>query len=132
MMKLHAGGTKAFGERVPRRQVDDDAEVAHRDVLAVDEARRIGHLRRLDAMRDDLVPVEVEVDPVRGAAPLGAAQELAVEAARDVEVGHREREVEARIGRGGQVAWSVHWTTLRAVRSGPDSPSGRPFGLIGL
>ena len=90
---------------------------AHRDVLAVDEARRVRHLRMLDAMGDDLVPVEVEVDPVRGTAAFRAARELAVEAARDVEVGDRKREVEARIRRGGQVAWCAHWTTSFALRA---------------
>src|SRR5512147_2388790 len=84
-----AGGAEPLRERLPGREVDDDAEMPDRHVLAVDEARRVGHVLRSHLVRDDLVAVEVEVHPVLGAPALRAAQEAAVEAARLVEVGHR-------------------------------------------
>ena len=49
-------------------------------------------------MGDDLVAVEIEVDPVLGAAPFGAAQQLAVEAARGGQIVDRKGEMEGRQG----------------------------------
>ena len=49
-------------------------------------------------MRDDLMAVEIEIDPMVGAAPFGAAEQLAVEAARGGEVVDRKGEMEGRQG----------------------------------
>src|SRR5207244_12333082 len=45
---------------------------------------------------DDLVPMEIEVDPLFRAAAFRAAEELAIELARSGQVVHREREMERR------------------------------------
>ena len=45
MTKCVPAARQRVGSAVPRGQVEDDAEVAHRHALAVDLARRLGHLR---------------------------------------------------------------------------------------
>jgi hypothetical protein len=45
-------------------------------------------------MRNDLMAEEIEIDPVRVAAPFGTAEEPSVEGARRPEIMHREGEVE--------------------------------------
>ena len=45
-------------------------------------------------VRDDLVPEEIEVHPFGGASTFGAAEQLAIEAARGGEVVYRNGEVE--------------------------------------
>jgi hypothetical protein len=47
-------------------------------------------------MRDDLVAVEIEIDPMLGAAAFGAAEQLPVKAARGGEVVDRKGEMERR------------------------------------
>ena len=47
-------------------------------------------------MSDDLMAVEIEVDPFIGAAALGAAEDVAVERSREREVVHGERDMEGR------------------------------------
>ncbi len=47
-----------------------------------------------DAMGDDLVAEKVEIDPVLGASALRTAHHLAIEAARRIQVVHREGDVE--------------------------------------
>ena len=47
-------------------------------------------------MRDDLMAVQVEIDPLLGAAAFRAAEQLAVEAARGGKIVDREGEVEGR------------------------------------
>src|SRR6185437_16824423 len=94
---------KARGEAIPRRTIGDDAEMAHGHLLSIDEAGGVAHRARVDLVRDDLVPEEIEVDPVVAAAAFGAAEELPVEAARQGQVGDGEREVEARIVPGRYV-----------------------------
>jgi hypothetical protein len=54
-------------------------------------------------MGDDLVTVEVEIDPMFGASALGAAEQIAIEAARGVEVVDRKGEMEG---------WRVHGAAL--------------------
>jgi hypothetical protein len=49
-------------------------------------------------VRDDLVPIEIEVDPMLGAAALGASEQLAIEAARGREIVNRKGEVKGRQG----------------------------------
>jgi len=44
-------------------------------------------------MRDDLMPVEVKIDPMLGASALGAAEKLAVKGARCGQVVDGERQV---------------------------------------
>src|SRR6202034_2705072 len=92
------GGADALGQLLPVGGSEDDAEVGDRDVVAVDEIAVGGVARagcgRGPEVRDDLVAVEVEVDPVVGAAAFGAGEDGAVEVARGVEVVDWEGDVE--------------------------------------
>ena len=45
-------------------------------------------------MRDDLMPVEIEIDPVLGATPFRTAEDAAVEAPRRPQVVDRKSEME--------------------------------------
>ena len=74
--------------------------MAHRDGLAVDRVRRRGARPAGREVRDDLVAMEVEVDPVRRGAALGAAEHAAVESPCLGEVADGEGEVEARTVHG--------------------------------
>jgi hypothetical protein len=70
--------------------------MAHRNVVAID---RVGGLVAGVAgrqVRDDLVAVEVEIDPFVRGTPLGAAEQRAVEVARLLEAVDRKGEVEER------------------------------------
>jgi hypothetical protein len=88
--KFDIGRADAFGQLLPVGGGEDDAEVGDGDFMAVDwigvggiaMARCGGGFE----MRDDLVTVEIEVDPVVGAAAFGAGEDGAVEVARGVEV----------------------------------------------
>ena len=87
--------------RLPVLERQHDAEVRHRHVVAVD---RVGGPRGRGVgceMGDDLVAVEIEVDPLVAAAPFGAADRPAPERARGGEVVDREGEVERAEGHGG-------------------------------
>ena len=57
------GTEAARQDRPTSRSRQDHAEMPHRNVIAVDQARRVGHLRRRDLVRDDLVAEEIEIDP---------------------------------------------------------------------
>jgi hypothetical protein len=49
-------------------------------------------------MRDDLVPVEIEIDPLIRAAAFGATQQFAIELARGGDAMDGKREMERRQG----------------------------------
>src|SRR5690606_3609345 len=84
--EAHPGGAQVIRERMPRRPVEHDPEVADGDGVAVDGVRRRGAHLLGGEMGDDLVTVQVEIDPlVRGAA-LRAAEEAAIEGAGGGEV----------------------------------------------
>ncbi|GAA4722556.1 hypothetical protein GCM10023325_19920 [Sphingomonas lutea] len=65
-------------------------------LIAVDRIGRPGAHRVRCQMGDDLMPVEIEIDPMIGAPPFGAAEQAAVEAARGGKVIDRESEMEGR------------------------------------
>ena len=90
-------GLKLGGEALPLRHRQDHAEVPHRDLIAVDQARRVAHRARRHLVRDDLMAMKIEVDPFWRTAPFGTTEKLAVEPSRGVEVGDRKGEMEARI-----------------------------------
>ncbi len=70
----------------------------HRHILTIDLAH--GDLPLLlSEMRDDLVTVEIEVDPVRRGASFRASQKLTVKATRFRQVAYRECEMKS---------WNVH------------------------
>jgi uncharacterized protein with PQ loop repeat len=90
-----AGRAQPLGEFVEARDRQDQAEVRHRDVVAVDRV-----VDPLGAPRgevgDELVAVQVPVDPGVGAATLFQAEHVAVEAARGGQVVDRHGQVESR------------------------------------
>lgn len=47
-------------------------------------------------MRDDLVPVEIEVDPFAARSSFGTAEQIAVKGAGFGQIAYRERKMEAR------------------------------------
>ena len=48
----------------------------------------------MNKMRDDLMPVEIEIDPVLGATPFRTAEDAAVEAPRRIQIVDRKCEME--------------------------------------
>ncbi len=78
----------------PIALVEHDAKVRHRHFFAVDGIRHALLHPVGREMRDDLVSEQVEVDPMIGAAPLGAAEQLTIEVTSRGEVVDREGEVE--------------------------------------
>ncbi len=81
-------------QRLPRVPAEDEAEVRHRHGVTID---RIPVQRRAwREMGDELVAVEVEIDPRRRRPPLAAAEHAAVEGARAREVVDGKGKVEAR------------------------------------
>src|SRR5690606_41627681 len=70
------------------------AEVRHGHGIAVHRIVAGDRPHAVDAMRHDLVAVEIEVHPVGVAASLLAAENAAVEGARLLDVGDRERSEE--------------------------------------
>lgn len=125
--RLHPGG-----QRLPVGHAQHDAEVRHRHLMTVD--RIAGRLRPGIGVevRDDLVPAKIEVDPVVAAAPLAAAQHVAIEGACRRQIVDRKGEVEgAKLGHGASLADRVRAYTrellartakandIRAVRFPP-------------
>src|SRR5207302_2661293 len=97
--ELRPGGRQARGERVPVGGLQDRPEVAHRHVVAVDGAGGLMTDLPGGQVGDDLVAVEIEVDPVVAGAAFGAAEQAAVEGARLGQVTDGKGEVES---------WNVH------------------------
>ena len=87
------GGFQALGHRLPVGQGQHQAEVRHGHQAVADAAGARGG-EGLAQVQRDLVAEEVEVDPGVGAAAFGAAEHVAVEAARLVEVANVKGEVE--------------------------------------
>ena len=74
------------GERLPVGGREDDAEMRYWHRMTIDRIMPRDRLTPIDAVRDDLVTVKVEIDPVSIAAPLGATEHAAVEMAGGVQV----------------------------------------------
>ena len=70
----------------------------HRHVMAVDRIAGAAAPRAGDEMGDDLMAVEIEIDPFVRASPLGAAEQPAIKGARGGEIVDREGEMEGRHG----------------------------------
>ena len=68
----------------------------HGHVLAIDRVGRASSRRIVGKMRNDLVAVKIEVDPLLGASSFRAAQDLAIKAARRIEIVDWESEMEWR------------------------------------
>lgn len=89
-----AGCTQTLHELPPLVHVKHHAEMRHRYVLAIDGVSRPHRICIWIEMGDDLVSVEIEIDPGAIASSLGAAEHAAVEGARSVEIVHRKRVME--------------------------------------
>ncbi len=109
----HAGGAQSRRERVERVDVEQQAEVRHRHVVAVDGVV-VGDAAAGSEMRDELMAAEVPVHPGVGLPPLRAAEYPPVEVTRCVEVvdGH------------GKVKSRPHGPIL-SVPTGPIRPVGK-------
>ena len=92
--------TQPVGERVPVRRVEEDAEVGNRHGVAVDlvaeQVAPVGIGQTRVEVGDELVAVEVEVDPRRRRPTLRATEHVAVERRGGGEVVDRHRQMEAR------------------------------------
>jgi hypothetical protein len=82
-----------------------------RHILAIDRICGMGAHRIRRQMGDDLVTVEVEVDPFLSASTFGTAEQISIEAARCGEVVDREGEME------GGASHSLHLSLLRFARN---------------
>ena len=93
-----ARSADALGELLPLGLGEDDAEVRDGNVVTIDGiAREAGEVAGRSAgfvVRDDLVPEEIEVDPMLRAPSFRAAENRAVEVAGGGEVIDREGDVE--------------------------------------
>ena len=96
MMKCDARVAQLVGGGLPLLHRQHHAEVAHRHRVAVDRAGLTvaGLFRR--EMRDDLMAVEIEIDPLVGTAPFRTAEQFAVELARGGEAMNRKRQMKRR------------------------------------
>src|SRR5690606_6007563 len=77
-------GTQPVGKRLPFGGPKDDAEMRDGDVVAVDGIVPRHRVSPANPVGDDLVTVEVEVDPVGVAPSFRAAEDRAVEMACSV------------------------------------------------
>lgn len=92
------------GQRFPLRPFQDDAEVGNRNLMSVDRiAAHFGSLSIANIPRqllgrtfvaNELVPEEIEIDPLLIRASFGALQLLAVELPSRRHIGNRDREME--------------------------------------
>src|SRR5262245_10330130 len=116
--EIRAGLLQARGEGLPVRHLEHHAEVRHRHVVAVDRVvRRPAGAIAFHGVADELVPEEVEVDPVGRASTFGAAEDPAVERARTREVAHGNGEVKGRHGQAASLA-SIEISARSTLLSG--------------
>ena len=72
--------------------------MADRDLFAVDGTSLDGAALLGRQMSDDLVVMQVEIDPGRAGPALAATQQFAIETPRSSEIINRESQVETRTG----------------------------------
>src|SRR5690606_10015885 len=92
--ELDLGGAQELGEHAPVRHRQDHAEMRHRHRVAIDRIAAGDRSAALDAVGDDLVAIQVEIDPVGVAATLGATEDAAIEGAGFGDVPYGERDME--------------------------------------
>jgi len=102
------------GERLPVGGREDDAEMRYWHRMTIDRIMPRDRLTPIDAVRDDLVTVKVEIDPVSIAAPLGATEHAAVEMAGGVQVVDGKGDVKG--GKIGHAACLPHPRAKMPVR----------------
>ncbi len=81
--------------------------------MAIDRVLDRDRLGRRIEMRDDLMPEQVEVDPVIARPPLGTAQHLAIEMAGGGQVVDRKGKVERTQGHGRKLGWRGEFFYIR-------------------
>lgn len=86
--------TQPFRQRIPVSAFQHDTEMRHRNIVAVDRIVVLfsGTPRR--KMRDDLMPKQIEVNPVIGTAALFTSEHLAVKFTRRGKAVYREGQME--------------------------------------
>src|SRR5690606_18402951 len=72
-------------ERLPFGGRQHDAEMRHRYRMAIDRVVRGCRALRVNAVGDDLMPIQIEINPVGVASPLGTSENVAIEMARGVQ-----------------------------------------------
>ena len=90
--------------------------MTHGNVLAIDRIACTGTSRIGREMRDDLMAVQVEVDPVIGAPPFSTAEQAAIESARRRQIVDREGEMKG---------WKRHRSFVRARLNAVQTFGGR-------
>ena len=85
---------QAIGKGAPFFHREHQAEVRDGNFVPVDRVAGPARCGLGSEVSDDLVTVQVEVDPVISAPSFRATEKLAVEAARRFEIVHWERQVE--------------------------------------
>jgi len=89
--EAHSGVSQVRSERMPRVPIEHDAEVRHGYVFSIDWVE----MQRLSAsleMRDELMPEEIEIDPLFRTTPFRTCEASSIEAARGAQVvnGYRQ------------------------------------------
>lgn len=83
-------GLEPVGERVPLAHAENDAEMATRHIVTVHIARFRHGAFFGRKMRNNLMPIKIEVDPMIGSATLLATKQTEIERARGREIVGRE------------------------------------------
>lgn len=81
-------------KRIPIGHRQDKTEVAHRNPVPIDRVSQSDACLFGGEVGNDLMTIEVEVDPVLGTASFWAAEQLPIELACQREVMHREGDME--------------------------------------
>jgi hypothetical protein len=86
-----SGITQACRERMPLGPIKHDAEVRHRHIFSIDLVEAQWLSARIK-MRDELMPEEIEVDPILRATPFWTCEAPSIEAPRGAQVvyGYRQ------------------------------------------
>jgi hypothetical protein len=104
--ELDAGRPQPLGESTPFFHWQDDPEMRYRHFVAVNRVHHPITARPGLQVGNDLMAIEVEVDPGLGAPALWAAEQASVEGAGRREIVNREGEVEG--GRGHRAKLPRH------------------------
>ena len=87
--------SKPVGQRLSIGQREDYAEMRHRHPVAINRiGASIGARAITNTVRDNLMPEEIEIDPVIRTPPFRAAHNAAPKCARLSQIAHRKGEVE--------------------------------------
>jgi hypothetical protein len=95
--ELGARSTKPVGEGLPLLYGQNGPEVSNGDIITVYRAYRsvANFVRR--KVGDDLMSIKIKIDPAVRTAPLGAAEQIPIEAARSGQIVNRKRQMEERL-----------------------------------